>query len=231
MSSYITMYKLDAVRKSLVSKRYGEKNAEIYSKISNLVYDLVYSKIPKSVKTLFEELESDYINSKTDPDHTPNLPEYSGNTNFFKTVTRIYWWSTGGMSHNILDSIINMMHEEGISKNETNISTLYIKLHSVLPCSEQFMEQIVLEEVKKKGELYNALKECILLDKKIRTLDNSIKCLFTSKRFYLGTLKNEFPEAYEKLIELFPESLEELKSNPSSCDTIEEIRATLSSNK
>ena len=219
MSSYITMYKLDAVRKSLVSNRYGEKNAEIYSKISNLVYDLVYSKIPKSVTVLFKELESDYINSKTDPDHKPNLPEYSGNTKFFKTVTRIYWWSTGGMSHNILDSIINMMHEEGISKNETDISTLYIKLHSVLPCSEQFMEQIVLEEVKKKGELYKALKECILLDKKIRTLDNSIKCLFTSKRFY------------EKLIELFPESLEELKSNPSSCDTIEEIRATLSSNK
>ena len=231
MTSYITLYKLDAVRKSLVSNRYGEKNAEIYSKISNLVYDLVYSKIPKSVTVLFKELESDYINSKTDPDHKPNLPEYSGNTNFFKTVTRIYWWSTGGMSHNILDSIINMMHEEEISKNETDISSLYIKLHSVLPCSEHFMEQIVLEEVKKKGELYKALKECILLDKKIRTLDNSIKSLFISKRFYLGTLKNEFPEAYEKLIELFPESLEELKSNPSSCDTIEEIRATLSSNK
>lgn len=231
MSSYITMYKLDAVRKSLVSDRYSEKNEAIYSKISNMVYDLVYSKIPKSIKIMFEDLESDYINSKTDTEHNPNLPEYSGTTNFFKTVTRIYWWSTGGMSHNILDSIINMMHEEGISKNETNISTLYIKLHSVLPCSEQFMEQIILEEVKKKGELYKALKDCILLNKKIRTLDNSIKCLFTSKRFYLGTLKNEFPEAYEKLIELFPESLEELKSNPSSCDTIEEIRATLSSNK
>ena len=83
MSSYITLYKLDAVRKSLVSDRYSEKNEAIYSKISNMVYDLVYSKIPKSIKIMFEDLESDYINSKTDPDHTPNLPEYSGITNFF----------------------------------------------------------------------------------------------------------------------------------------------------
>lgn len=227
MSSYITMYKLDAVRKSLVSDRYSEKKEEIYSKISNMVYDLVYSKIPKSIKIMFEDLESDYINSKTDTEHNPNLPEYSGTTNFFKTVTRIYWC----YSYDILSFVIDNMHKEGINPNETDISTLYIKLPAPLPCSEKFMEQIVREEVKKKGELYKALKDCILLNKKIRTLDNSIKCLFTSKRFYLGTLKNEFPEAYEKLIELFPESLEELKSNPSSCDMIEEIRATLSSNK
>lgn len=231
MSSQIPVYKLDDVRKSLVSDRYGKKNEEIYRKIRNLVYDLVYSNIPKSIKTAFKDLESDYINYKPNPDNNPNLPKLRGETKFFKTVTRIYWWATGGMSQSILDTIVNMMHEEGISKNETTISTLYIDLYAPLPCSEQFMEKIVLEEIKKKGELYEALKECILLDKKIRTLDDSIKCLFSSKRFYLGTLKNEFPEAYETYIELFPESLKDVKSKPNSCDTIESIRATLTSNK
>ena len=227
MSSQIPMYKLDEVRNSLVSDRYGKKNEEIYRKIRNLVYDLVYSNIPKSIKTAFKDLESDYINYKPNPDSKPNLPKLRCDTKFFKTVTRLYWW----YSHDILAFVLDEMSKEGISPDDMNISTLYIDLQAPLPCSEQFMEKIVLEEIKKKGELYEALKECILLDKKIRTLDDSIKCLFSSKRFYLGTLKNDFPEAYEAYIELFPESLKEVKSKPNSCNTIESIRATLTSDK
>ena len=45
------------------------------------------------------------------------------------------------------------------------------------------------------------------------------------------SVKKDFPEAYEAYIELFPESLKEIKSKPNSCDSIESIRATLTSTK
>ena len=86
---------------------------------------------------------------------------------------------------------------------------------------------------KKSTRFYEAIKECILRDKEMKTLDNKIKCLFSSKRFYPGTLKNEFPEAYEVYVKLFEgENVkQEPKSKSSTCDSIESIRATLLSNK
>ena len=125
------------------------------------------------------------------------------------------------------------MTDEGITQNKTIINSIYINLPSPLPCSEQFMNNIVMEEINKKTELYEAIKECILRDKEMKTLDNKIKCLFSSKRFYPGTLKNEFPEAYEVYVKLFEgeNAKQEPKSKSSTCDSIESIRATLLSNK
>ena len=125
------------------------------------------------------------------------------------------------------------MTDEGITQNKTIINSIYINLPSPLPCNEQFMDKIVMEEINKKTELYEAIKECILRDREMKTLDNKIKCLFSSKRFYPGTLKNEFPEAYEVYVKLFEgeNAKQEPKAKSSACDSIESIRATLLSNK
>lgn len=232
MSSQIAVSKLDDVRKSLVAARYGKKNTENYKKMGKLIYDLVYSKIPDSVKTLFKELESDYINYKTNinnksyspkPTTAPVMPVY------FTVTERAYWWYTCL----VLNCIARLMTDEGITQNKTIINSIYINLPSPLPCSEQFMDKIVMEEINKKTELYEAIKECILRDKEMKTLDNKIKCLFSSNRFYPGTLKNEFPEAYEVYVKLFEgeNAKQEPKSKSSTCDSIESIRATLLSNK
>ena len=232
MSSQIAVSKLDDVRKSLVAARYGKKNTENYKKMGKLIYDLVYSKIPDSVKTLFKELESDYINYKTNinnksyspnPTTAPVMPVY------FTVTERAYWWC----SCPVLNCVARLMTDEGITQNKTIINSIYINLPSPLPCNERFMDEIVMEEINKKTELYEAIKECILRDREMKTLDNKIKCLFSSKRFYPGTLKNEFPEAYEVYVKLFEgeNANQEPKAKSSTCDSIESIRATLLSNK
>ena len=229
MSSQIAVSKLDDIRKSLVAARYGKKSAENYKKMGKLIYDLVYSKIPDSVKTLFKELEADYINHKTNTNNNSNSSTVRNEPVYFTATERAYWW----YSCPVLNCIARLMTDEGITQNKTIINSIYINLPSPLPCNEQFMNNIVMEEINKKTELYEAIKECILRDKEMKTLDNKIKCLFSSKRFYPGTLKNEFPEAYEVYVKLFEgENVkQEPKSKSSTCDSIESIRATLLSNK
>ena len=228
MSSQIAVSKLDDVRKSLVAARYGKKSTENYKKMGKLIYDLVYSKIPDSVKTLFKELESDYINYKTNTNNS-NSSTVRNEPVYFTATERAYWWC----SCPILNCVARLMTDEGITQNKTIINSIYINLPSPLPCNEQFMDKIVMEEINKKTELYEAIKECILRDREMKTLDNKIKCLFSSKRFYPGTLKNEFPEAYEVYVKLFEgeNAKQEPKAKSSACDSIESIRATLLSNK
>ena len=228
MSSQIAVSKLDDVRKSLVAARYGKKSTENYKKMGKLIYDLVYSKIPDSVKNLFKELESDYINCKTNTNNS-NSSTVRNEPVYFTATERAYWW----YSCPILNCVARLMTDEGITQNKTIINSIYINLPSPLPCNEQFMDKIVMEEINKKTELYEAIKECILRDREMKTLDNKIKCLFSSKRFYPGTLKNEFPEAYEVYVKLFEgeNAKQEPKAKSSACDSIESIRATLLSNK
>ena len=228
MSSQIAVSKLDDIRKSLVAARYGKKSTENYKKMGKLIYDLVYSKIPDSVKTLFKELESDYINGKTNTNNS-NSSTVRNEPLYFTATERAYWW----YSCPILNCVARLMTDEGITQNKTIINSIYINLPSPLPCNEQFMDKIVMEEINKKTELYEAIKECILRDREMKTLDNKIKCLFSSKRFYPGTLKNEFPEAYEVYVKLFEgeNAKQEPKAKSSACDSIESIRATLLSNK
>ena len=124
------------------------------------------------------------------------------------------------------------MRNEGIELKSSAILIVKFELPYPLPCTEAFITQIIIEEVNKKAELYEAIKECILRDKEIITLDNKIKCLFSSKRFYTSTLKNEFPEAYEVYLKKFEgKNSEESTPEPTTCDSIESIRATLLSNK
>lgn len=228
MSSQIAISKLDSIRKSLVAARYGKKSTENYKKMGKLIYDLVYSKIPDSVKTLFKELESDYINCKTNTNNS-NSSTVRNEPVYFTATDHAYWW----YSCPVLNCITRLMTDEGITQNKTIINSIYINLPSPLPCNEQFMDKIVMEEINKKTELYEAIKECIIRDKEMKTLDNKIKCLFSSKRFYPGTLKNEFPEAYEVYVKLFggENANQEPKAKSSVCDSIESIRATLLSNK
>lgn len=228
MSSQIAISKLDSIRKSLVAARYGKKSTENYKKMGKLIYDLVYYKIPDSVKTLFKELESDYINCKTNTNNS-NSSTVRNEPVYFTATDHAYWW----YSCPVLNCITRLMTDEGITQNKTIINSIYINLPSPLPCNEQFMDKIVMEEINKKTELYEAIKECIIRDKEMKTLDNKIKCLFSSKRFYPGTLKNEFPEAYEVYVKMFggENANQEPKAKSSVCDSIESIRATLLSNK
>ena len=223
MSTQIALYKLDVIRKSLVANRFNKKKTENLNKISKLVYDAVVVKIPKPIMALFIKEESDFIIY----DH--NSGKCRNEAKYFKTTSYISWWS----SHCVIKRVLTLMSNEGIDVSSSVISNIRFEFPYPLPCAEYFITQIIIEEVNKKAELYEAIKECILRDKEIITLDNKIKCLFSSKRFYTSTLKNEFPEAYEVYLKKFEgKNLEEESTpEPTICDSIESIRATLLSNK
>ena len=223
MSTQIALYKLDAIRKSLVANRFNKKKAYNLRTIGKLVYDATVVKIPKPIMALFTKEESDFIN------YDPKSGKSRSETKYFKTMSYISWWS----SHYVLNRVLTLMSGEGIELKSSAISSVHFELPYPLPCTEDFITQIIIEEVNKKAELYEAIKECILRDKEIKTLDNKIKCLFSSKRFYTSTLKNEFPEAYEVYLNKYEgnNSEKESTSEPTTCDSIESIRATLLSNK
>lgn len=222
MSTQIALYKLDSIRKSLVANRFNKKKADNLKTIGKLVYDTAVAKIPKSIMSLFTKEESDFIN------YDPKSGKSRSEAKYFKTKSYISWWS----SHYVLKTVLTLMRNEGIELRSSTILSVNFELPYPLPCTEDFITKIIIEEVNKKTELYEAIKECILRDKEIITLDNKIKCLFSSKRFYTSTLKNEFPEAYEVYLKKFEgKSSEESTPESTTCDSIESIRATLLSNK
>ena len=223
MSTQIALYKLDIIRNTLVANRFNKKKADNLKTIGKLVYDATVVKIPKPVMALFTKEESDFIN------YDPKSEKPCSEAKYFKTLSYISWRS----SHYVLNNVLTLMRSEGIELKSSAISTVRFELPYPLPCTEAFITQIIIEEVNKKAELYEAIKEYILRDKEIITLDNKIKCLFSSKRFYTSTLKNEFPEAYEVYLKKFEgkNSEEESTPEPTTCDSIESIRATLLSNK
>ena len=223
MSTQIALYKLDIIRNTLVVNRFNKKKADNLKTIGKLVYDATVVKIPKPVMALFTKEESDFIN------YDPKSEKPCSEAKYFKTLSYISWRS----SHYVLNNVLTLMRNEGIELKSSAILIVKFELPYPLPCTEAFITQIIIEEVNKKAELYEAIKEYILRDKEIITLDNKIKCLFSSKRFYTSTLKNEFPEAYEVYLKKFEgkNSEEESTPEPTTCDSIESIRATLLSNK
>jgi hypothetical protein len=223
MSSQIAMFKLDAIRKSLVLNRFNEKKTKNLKTIGKLIYDAVVKSIPKPVMTMFTKEEEAFIN------YDPSSHSFRGEPKYFRATTYISWWS----SHEILNLVASMMRNEGVSPGATTVSNVHIDLPYPLPVGEKHINRVVLEEIKKGGKLYKEIREYILRDKEIRTLDNKIKCLFSSKRFYPGTLKNDFPEAYEVYVKMFEgkQAEEKSKPEPTTCDSIESIRATLLSKK
>ena len=225
MSTQIALYKLDAIRKSLVANRFNKKKADNLKTIGKLVYDAVLAAIPEYIMDMFIKEESDYINY--DP-KVAALRRYE--TKYFKVTNYISWWS----SDDIIRYVLTQMLNDGINLGNAVNSSIYVDLPSPLPAGDNYISSILMDEVKKKGKLYEAIKEYILRNKEMITLDNKIKCLFSSKRFYTSTLKNEFPEAYEVYVKKFEEgnnSEQESTSEPTTCDSIESIRATLLSNK
>lgn len=224
MSSQIAIYKLDLIRKSLVKTHFDEKKEENTKTIGRLIYDAVVETIPEPIMTMFTNEEEEFIN------YDPKTKSFRGEPKFFRVSTCISWWS----SHAILSYVSTQMRNDGINLGNSVISSsFHIDFPSPLPVGDNYISSVVMDEVKKNGKLYEAIKEYILRDKEIRTLDNKIKCLFSSKRFYPGTLKNEFPEAYEVYLNKFEgkNSEQESTSEPTTCDSIESIRATLLSKK
>lgn len=222
MASHIPAYKLGAVGKTLVSSRFDEKKTNSVETISKLIYDLTCSHIPEPVMAMFTDVESHFIKQYLNK-------ELCRDTKYFRIVGYIRWWSTEG----ILKTVMDMMYKEGISLNKMNNTiSLCFELPSPIPCAEHVMIKILLDEIEKKGELYEAFKNFILLENEIQSLTNKIRHYFSSKKIYPSTLKKEFPEAYEVYVKLYSKTEEKSKEKssepkPTTCDSIESIRETL----
>lgn len=223
MSSQIAVYKLDHIRKVLITDKYEAKKKALEEMISQLIYDTVNATIPDVIKEVFAEQETEYIN------YDPTTMKFRPTPKWFKTCSYFYTFGTS----DLFELVNSYMRSECIDYKSFSFS-MHIDFPTPLPCADTYVNNIVRVEISKKGELYELFKQYALLQREIKTLDNKIKCLFSSKRFYPGTLKNEFPEAYtvfEKAYGNTPKKTSDTKEDASLCDSIESIRATLSSKK
>ena len=111
MSTQIALYKLDAIRKSLVANRFNKKKTDNLKTIGKLVYDAAVVKIPKSVMALFTKEESDFIN------YDPKSEKPCSEAKYFKTLSYISWRS----SHYVLNNVLTLMRNEGIELKSSAI--------------------------------------------------------------------------------------------------------------
>jgi hypothetical protein len=179
MSSQIAVYKLDHIRKVLITDKYDAKKKSLEEMISQLIYDTVNATIPDVIKEVFAEQESDYIN------YDPTSMKFRPNPKWFKTCSYFYTFGTS----DLFEMVNSYMRSECIDYKSFSFS-MHIDFPTPLPCADTYVNNIVKVEISKKGEMYELFKQYALLQREIKTLDNKIKCLFSSKRFF------HWPEAF-----------------------------------
>lgn len=221
----ISYYKLDVIRKKLVLDKFGSTRKEIIEKLGKSIYEAILQELPESVVNAFYDAESAYISYILNYRINSSIPYVA--PKYFQTSTSFSSWSGGTLNDYIA---LN----ESLKGVKFTRASYQIVLPKPVPCTSNIVEDVVLRNVRKNGEMYDLFVELFKLDTEMNALDKKLECLFRSKRFYPNTLKNEFPEAYDILIAKFGQDEKPVKKepeNPNLCDNIENIRATLLSNK
>lgn len=221
----ISYYKLDEIRKRLVGKRFTNQLAEINNTLSENLYDVVSKAIPVEVLEVFNKVEQAHIDYVIEYRKNPRVSYIA--PKYFNTITGASSWYSS--------SVNEFMFATPELKKVKCPHTYNIPLPKPLPCTSKDFGDIVFKEVIKKGELFNLFVQLYKTINARDVLDKKIDCLFKSKRFYPKTLEQEFPEAYDIYVQLYENSQEKCepvkKQDPNLCDSIENIRATLLSNK
>ena len=221
----ISYYKLDEIRKRLIGKRFANQLAEINNTLSEKIYDVVSKAIPAEVLEVFNKVEQDHINYVIEYRKNPHISYIA--PIYFNTMSSVSSW----YSVDANEFMFATPELKGVKCNHT----YNIPLPKPLPCTSKDFGRIVLHEIIKKGELFNLFVQMYKTIDARDVLNNKIDCLFKSKRFYPKTLEQEFPEAYEIYVQLYENSQTKCepvkKQDTNLCDSIENIRATLLSNK
>lgn len=209
MSTQLSKEKLNIIRRTLVQNKFSAKIKEIENTLGKMIFEKRMNAIPKHILTAWE---SSSEKERTEYFHTVSSTYISRyDQNLLKKVKAKFceYSFTGnyfseGMNINCPPYI--SPHSGGIGESE---------LCNMMDNDPEFAKKLM--------QFFKYHEEKYLLNKKL-------ECLFSSKRFYPNTLKNDFPEAYQIWMQLsYPEV--EATQSTNGCDAVENVRAMLNSNK
>ncbi len=209
MSTQLSKEKLGVIRRTLVQNKFSSKIKEIETFLGNMISEKSMNKIPKPILTAWESTPE---KERTKYFHTSSsvyISRYAQNL-LKKTKQK---FSDHPFTGNYFSEGMNINCPTFISGNSGGITES--DLCNMMDSDSEFADKLV--------QFFKYNEEKYLLNRKL-------ECLFSSKRFYPNTLKNEFPEAYQVWMQI---SYPEINTTPTSngCDAVENVRAMLNSNK
>lgn len=209
MSTQLSKEKLNIIRRTLVQNKFSAKIKEIENALGKMIFEKRMNAVPKHILTAWESTPE---KERTQYFHTSSstyISRYAQNL-LKKTKAKFPEYPFTG---NYFSDGMNINCPPYISSNSGGITES--ELCNMMDDDSEFADKLM--------QFFKYHEEKYLLNKKL-------ECLFSSKRFYPNTLKNDFPEAYQVWMKI---SYPEIEATPTSngCDAVENVRAMLNSNK
>lgn len=209
MSTQLSKEKLNTIRRTLVRNKFAEKINEIETVLGKMISEKRMSIVPKHILAAWESTPE---KERTKYFHTSSsayISRYAQNL-VKKTKEKFPEYS---FTNNCFSEGMSINCPAHISANSSGISEG--ELGNMMDADPEFADKLML--------FFKYHEEKCLLNKKL-------ECLFSSKRFYPNTLKNDFPEAYQVWVQTSYPGIDTTPT-PNGCDAVENVRAMLNSNK
>ena len=209
MSTQLSKEKLNIIRRTLVQNKFSAKIKEIENVLGKMIFEKRMNAVPKHILTAWESTPEKERTKYFQTSSSVYISRYAKNL-LKKTKAKFPEYP---FTENYFSDGMNINCPPYISSNSDGITES--ELCNMMDDDSEFADKLM--------QFFKYHEEKYLLNKKL-------VCLFSSKRFYPNTLKNDFPEAYQVWMEI---SYPEVDVTPISngCDAVENVRAMLNSNK
>lgn len=212
MSKQISFSTLELVIKKLSGKKFDEKINEADKHLTEVMLKYIDSILPEKVKELFNKYDVDV------------LEKYM---NITKNVY-MYYWTLTTSSAPLLRMNFRDKSKDHFCKMLSTVNSFACSFGKYVPITNMSANMMLTSAMEKNEDVLNAVYDLVELKYNKIQLEKKLECLFKSRRFYPNILKEEFPEAYEAYVKISPSDSYD-KYN--TCDSIENVRAVLQSNK
>lgn len=203
MASNIAKYKLHNVAMKLIDDKYEERLNNAYKEVCRFIRVANSEVLDQTVLNLYE-ISSDKVR---------NL---FNKTEYFE----IAHWDVGTGYGLQYAHYFEKMNVDDFHRLKTAIDRQYktFKLEESLLYKNSPSETMIMMLLKSK-DLLEAVIKYFTINKEMKETKEKLECILSAKKYYPGSLKNEFPEAYETYRELYPEDFNPRPSTKAKSET------------
>lgn len=226
MSSNIAKYKLHDVARKLVKDKYEKEVNNIYNEIVEMLPELNAEVIDPNVYRLYE-ISSDEVRNMFHQ------------TKYFDVST----WDVAIGSGATYRKYFLKMDMDAYQRLKNAIDGKYVTFTTkVNLLYDNSPKETMIKMMLHSDQLLNNVIKYCNIKKQVSEFEKKLECILNAKKYYPGTLKKDFPEAYEAYAELYPgdfvqkPKLQQTKgeqngssSNNDLVDALSEIRNILNS--
>lgn len=210
MSTQLSKEKLNTIRRTLVQNKFSAKIKKVGDELGKAISEKKMASIPKHILDSWEA--------------TPEKER----SKYFHTSGSAY---ISRYAQILVKKIRKMFPEYPHNSNNYFSEGMNINC-PIYICSNSggIAESDLCQMMDNDQEFANLVQQFCKLNEEKYILNKKLECLFSSKRFYPNTLKNDFPEAYQVWMQIsYPEV--QATQSINGCDAVENVRAMLNSNK